>query len=110
MGEAIRIEFGSDAPEQIALCLNCPQPKCINCAKQSAFRRRKATYNTPVFQYTPDTMELIREWPTASHAVRELGIAHGSISSAISGRQRTAGGFVWRRSLIETTTEEDVNK
>ena len=110
MDEAIKIDVGSDSPEQIALCLSCSYPRCINCAKHSSLRRRKDTYNTPVFQYESKTMKLVRSWPSAAHAARDLGISAGALSSALSGRQKTAGGYVWRRSPVDTTTEEESDK
>lgn len=90
---------GEDTPEQIRGCLSCRRRYCNNCLKHSKERRLSGQYRTPVYQYDK-SMRLIGEWPTASVAAEMLGINRGSISSAINGRLKTAGGFIWRRSIL----------
>ena len=38
---------------------------------------------------------LIKEWPSASEAGRQLGISHGNICWCVRGHRKFAGGFVW---------------
>lgn len=89
--------YGIDPPELIRACLACPRSECINCLRRAAGKPSIFVRNAPVYQYSPETMALIREWPSASEASRATGIDQGSISSAIHGRIKTAGGFIWRR-------------
>ena len=52
-----------------------------------------------VFQYSLDG-EFICKWPSITDASVQLGIGKGNIWSALEGRYKQAGGFIWRRSLI----------
>ena len=47
----------------------------------------------PILQLTKDGT-LIKEWPSAREAGRQLGISH--ICDCLKGRSKSAGGFVWR--------------
>ena len=38
---------------------------------------------------------LIKEWPSASEAGRQLGISHGNICYCLKGHRESAGGYVW---------------
>ena len=49
----------------------------------------------PVLQYSVDG-KLIKEWPSVREAKRKLGIDNSSISRCCKGRQRTAGGYIWK--------------
>lgn len=49
-----------------------------------------------VLQLDKDTNEVIREWPSAEDAVRELGISNASISQCCTGKQKTAAGYRWK--------------
>lgn len=42
------------------------------------------------------TMKLIKVWDSANEASRELNIKTSGIFNCIKGRQRTAGGFIWK--------------
>ena len=60
--------------------------------------RRKMSENRPkkaVLQYTISG-EFIGEFVSMKEASRATGVSDGSISANCSGKQRTAGGFVWR--------------
>lgn len=48
-----------------------------------------------VIQYNKNG-EFIKEWESASDAYRELNISGTSIANNISGRSKSAGGFVWK--------------
>ena len=52
----------------------------------------------PVIQYTR-TGELIRKWDCISEIEREIGIKHQDISKCCKGKQKTAGGFVWKYAI-----------
>jgi hypothetical protein len=47
-------------------------------------------------QYTKDGKTLIKEFPTQSEAQKETGVKAQNISECCYGRQKTAGGFVWK--------------
>jgi group I intron endonuclease len=49
----------------------------------------------PILQFTKDG-EFIKEFSSRNEAANELGINPSSISNNISGRKKTAGGFIWR--------------
>ena len=49
----------------------------------------------PILQLSKDGT-LIREWPSAKEAERQLGIHQQNICACLKGRYKSAGGFVWR--------------
>ena len=49
----------------------------------------------PILQFSKDGT-LIKEWPSAWEAERQLGIFQTSICNCLKGRLKSAGGFVWR--------------
>ena len=49
----------------------------------------------PILQFSKDG-ELIKEWPSAREAERQLGIFQSHICKCCKGRLKSAGGFVWR--------------
>ena len=49
----------------------------------------------PILQFTKDGT-LIKEWPSACEAERQLGIASSNICACLNGRYKSSGGFVWR--------------
>ena len=49
-----------------------------------------------VAQYDKQTSELIKIWDSLSDVTRELGIDTGSISKCCKGKQKSAGGYIWR--------------
>ena len=48
-----------------------------------------------ILQFTKDG-ELVKEWPSAKEAERQLGIFQSSICACLKGHSKSAGGFVWR--------------
>jgi 20S proteasome alpha/beta subunit len=48
-----------------------------------------------VYQYDKDG-NFIQEWKCASYASKELKINKSCISEVIKGKQKTAGGYVWK--------------
>ena len=60
---------------------------------------RKAL-SKPVAQYTKDR-KLIKVWPSAREAGRQLGFSQGNISDVARGERETCGGFIWK--YVENT-------
>jgi hypothetical protein len=50
----------------------------------------------PIIQFSISG-EFIREWESSRHPERELGFRQGCIMNCISGIQKSAHGFVWKR-------------
>ena len=53
-------------------------------------------YNTPVQQYDK-TGELLAIYESISKASKATGVKPGDISNTINNRQKTAGGFIWKK-------------
>ncbi len=66
-------------------------PKCSN--KRHAEHQYKSVY-----QFTLDNT-LVREYPSARIAATETGLSRSAIQHACTGRQKTAGGYIWKYSL-----------
>ena len=49
----------------------------------------------PILQFSKDGT-LIKEWPSACEAERQLGILQQSICACLKGRHKSAGGYIWR--------------
>jgi hypothetical protein len=58
--------------------------------------RLKTIKCKPITQYSIDNI-FIKEWPSIKEASSTLKIGRTSISFAVSGKYKTAGGFVWSR-------------
>lgn len=54
---------------------------------------------TKVAQYTKSG-EFIRTWESISQVRKEIGINPSHISLCISGKRKTAGGFIWKKILV----------
>ena len=65
----------------------------INGGSEAAKEATKEKLSIPILQFAKDGT-LIKEWPSASEAWRQLGISH--ICHCLKGRCKSAGGFVWR--------------
>ena len=52
-------------------------------------------FSKPLLQFTKSG-EFIKEWECGSEVQRVLGIFSTNISACIYGKQKTAGGFVWK--------------
>ena len=50
----------------------------------------------PLLQLTKGG-EFIREWESSRHPERELGFRQSCIMNCLSGLQKSAYGFVWKR-------------
>ena len=49
-----------------------------------------------VAQYDKQTLELIKIWDSMIDVQRELGIANSYISKCCKGKQKSAGGYIWK--------------
>jgi len=49
----------------------------------------------PVVQYS-SSGEFIKEWDYAQIAIKELNLNRTAITDCLKGRQKTAGGFIWK--------------
>jgi group I intron endonuclease len=57
-----------------------------------------SSVSKPIFQYDKDGI-FIKEWESSLKACQELNIGTGTISSALNGRYKTAGGYIWKFKL-----------
>lgn len=71
------------------------QRRKLSESHKGIFLGKKNPRARSVIQYSKN-MEFIKEWECVSDAARELGIWQSSICSNIKGRNKTAGGFIWR--------------
>ena len=55
----------------------------------------KEKCSIPIIQFSKDGT-LVKEWPSAKEAERQLGILPSNICNCLKGRRKSAGGFVWR--------------
>lgn len=58
-------------------------------------RIKKGSATKPIIQYYKDNT-ILSEWKSLTQAANTLGINIGSISSCIKGKQKTAGGYIWK--------------
>lgn len=68
--------------------------------KQIAARPRK----TVILQCDKEG-NVIKEWPSANAAEKELGIYPNSISKVLRGQRETTGGFYWKKVEVEDGKE-----
>ena len=61
------------------------------------FEKPPTSVNVPVEQLDPVTGEIIQSFKSISEASRKTNISDGSIHSALRGRTRHAGSYLWRR-------------
>lgn len=61
----------------------------------------------PVACYNKKTGELIKTYSSITEAEKELGLSRGAIGKALSGRRKTAGGFVWKYNKHYTMADLD---
>ena len=67
----------------------------IGGGSEAAKEAIKEKCSIPILQLTKDG-ELVKEWPSAKEAERQLGIPQPNICTCLKGRRKSAGGFVWR--------------
>lgn len=57
--------------------------------------RMSESRKKPISQYTKDGT-FIKEYDSTTQAVKETGIDGGSISNVLTGKRKSAGGYVWK--------------
>lgn len=55
-----------------------------------------AKNSIPILQLNKDTMEVVREWRSATEAQREGGFCSKHIGSCCKGNRRSTCGYIWR--------------
>ena len=65
----------------------------IGGKKNGAINGKKCSI--PILQFSKDGT-LIKEWPSANEAQRQVGIPQSNICNCLKGRKKSAGGFFWR--------------
>lgn len=63
--------------------------------KEERLEAAKEVLSKPVLQYTLDN-EFIAEYQSISEASRQIGLSNGSINRCLKGKQKTAGGSIWK--------------
>lgn len=53
-------------------------------------------YAKGIAAYDPKSGVFVEWFPSAREAARQFDVHHTAIAHALSGRYKTAGGFVWR--------------
>lgn len=71
----------------------CEKRGKISGKKTGAINGKKRSL--PILQFSKDGT-LIKEWPSASEAGRQLGICQSNICYCLNGRYKSAGGYIWR--------------
>lgn len=92
-------EYKRDRSDFMEMCRSCHAK--FDCTEYKRERMRKLTKGiTPpnarsVSQYSKKG-QFIKKYKTLAEAAKELGMVRTSISNALSGSAKTAGGFIWR--------------
>lgn len=63
--------------------------------KQDKERVIRNSKHTNILQFSKDG-KLIKKWDLVSDITKELGIDHCCIYAVLNGKQKTAGGYIWR--------------
>ena len=63
---------------------------------RKAYSRGKDSMKKPINQIDKHTGITLTTWESQSKASRDLGISQMSIQNCLSGRSKTAGGFIWK--------------
>ena len=69
------------------------QPNSINIEKHRESMTKSV--GKPVLQYTPDGI-FVKEYPSISEAGRTSTVKNKNIQNVLSGKNKTAGGFIWK--------------
>lgn len=71
------------------------KPSTDHMQNSESIKKRAAKRMVSVKQLTLDN-ELIQVWPSLGDIQRSLGISRNSVSNCLTGRNKTAGGYVWK--------------
>ena len=67
----------------------------ITGRKQDKERVIRNSKHTNILQFSKDG-KFIKKWDLVSDITKELGVDHCCIYAVINGKQKTAGGYIWR--------------
>lgn len=62
---------------------------------KSKSEEHKRNISKPILQYTLEGV-FIREWDSATQAIKELNIQNSHISDCCKGKRNKCGGFIWK--------------
>jgi len=71
----------------------------LNMSKAQKVSSRKSWYK-PVQQICPNSFSVLNEYISVKDAGVSCNIRPTCISGVLNGRQRTAGGYLWKYNLI----------
>ena len=57
---------------------------------------------TKVQQFTKEGT-FVKLYPSCAEAARQIGMSNSAIKMCVSGKSKTAGGFVWKKETLSTT-------
>ena len=63
--------------------------------KQDKERVMRNSKHTNILQFSKDG-KFIKKWDLVSDITKELGVDHCCIYAVLNGKQKTAGGYIWR--------------
>jgi hypothetical protein len=89
------VDDGDDTTEE-------PEPKRA--------RRTSSSGGCPVLRIDKETGKVLEEYTSPSEAALQTGISSGGIGHVLQGRQKTAGGFVFRYKYDEDRVRNKKNK
>lgn len=78
-------------------------------AMKEVLTQRLQSSAIAVCQYTLDG-KFVKEWASITKAAKSIGVCAGSISSAISGRTHSSGGYIWKRKDDDTPVIPCIHK
>ena len=79
-------------------------PICVDLTSRIGYHDKR-----PLIQMTLEG-EPVAEFISIAHASRSLGISRRSLSCAVTGDQKTAGGYIWKEKETEETGDNQEKK
>lgn len=74
--------------------------KAINIIKHRESMAKAV--GTKVQQFTKEGT-FVKSYPSCAEAARQIGMSNSAIKMCVSGKSKTAGGFVWKKETLSTT-------
>ena len=88
-----------DIEDYLPMCISCHRKFDITDSGRRGTSRgnlgNKNARRTPISCFIKNTV--IESFESTRDAENKMGILHTSIANCLSGRTRTAGGFIWKR-------------
>jgi len=94
------VENDEDLPIREEYWYNLLEPEYNMITPGKAFKAR----SKPVYQIDKETLEIIKEYPSASEAARELNLDPSSVCSVARGKNISIGGYYWQ--YVEDYTKD----